>query len=464
MTRSLTAILLLLTVVSANAQEERAIDNFAGLGVRAMGMGGAYTGVADDFTAVFWNPAGLTQMKRREVYVAFLRNGKDNDATIGRGTAIEASATADVSNTRFGSLGFVYPFPVYRGGFVLAAGFNRVKDFDWGQNQPTIPVRRDASGNIVGEPVASEDSFFHEGGLAITTIAAGLDVTPSVSLGLALNLISGEDDAELTFITIDTKDEDRGLPLGLFEQHRWTDKEFFIDDYETTWTATLGAMVRTPREDPRIRLGVTITTGPTHKVSFIHRAPPDTAFTLVEFDDKPPESARSVDFKSSYKIDMPLSFGLGAAFQPMPQVLLAASVHATEWSQTEYVDRDDFQLRTDTSFEDQYDDILRYHLGVEWQVPEIALDLRAGYYTDPLPFVGPRDPNRVADPDTNPIIRILKDRSFWTLGAGLVLDETVRTDLAYTRGAYEQAEGRGEAELRENVTINRVFLGVAYEF
>ena len=42
--------------------------------------------------------------------------------------------------------------------------------------------------------------------------------------------------------------------------------------------------------------------------------------------------------------------------------------------------------------------------------------------------------------------------------------ETVRADLAYTRGAYEQAEGRGEAELRENVTINRVFLGVAYEF
>ena len=58
----------------------------------------------------------------------------------------------------------------------------------------------------------------------------------------------------------------------------------------------------------------------------------------------------------------------------------------------------------------------------------------------------------------------LQERNFWTLGAGLVLDETVRADLAYTRGAYEQAEGRGEAELRENVTINRVFLGVAYEF
>jgi long-subunit fatty acid transport protein len=460
MTRSLTAVLVLLAVVSADAQEERAIDNFAGLGVRAMGMGGAYIGVADDFTAVFWNPAGLAQMKRREVYVAFLRNAKDNDATIGGGTAIEASATAHVSNTRFGSLGFVYPFPVYRGGLVLAAGFNRVKDFDWGLNLPMIPVRRDASGNIVGDSLGFEDRFIHEGELAITTIAAGLDVTPSVSLGLALNLISGEDDSESTFISIDTED--------LFLERRFTDKEFFIDDYETTWTgpwtATLGAMVRTPREDPRIRLGVTITTGPTHKVSYTYRAPPDTAFTLVEFDDGRVESARSVDIKGSYKIDLPLSFGLGASYTPVPQVLLAASVQLTEWTQTEYADADEFQLRTNTSFEDQYDDILRYHLGAEWQLPWIAMDLRMGYYTDPLPFIGPRDPNVGVDPDTNPVVRILQDRSFWTLGAGLVLDETVRADLAYTRGAYEQAEGRGEAELREDVGIDRVFLGVAYRF
>ena len=38
------------------AQEEMAIDNFAGVGIRAMGMGGAFAAVADDFTAVFWNP------------------------------------------------------------------------------------------------------------------------------------------------------------------------------------------------------------------------------------------------------------------------------------------------------------------------------------------------------------------------------------------------------------------------
>lgn len=452
----LTAPVLLLLCLPALSQQERVIGNFAGLGVRAMGMGGAYAGVADDFTAVFWNPAGLAQIRQREVYAAFLRNKHENVATAGRGTTIQAAATADVSNTRFGSLGFVYPVPVYQGAFVLAAGFNRVQDFDWGLDVPLIPVQRDGSGNVTGDSLAFDDSFFHEGDLAVTSLAAAVDVSPSVSMGLTLNLISGENRSENTFVSLDTED--------LFLQRRFLDKEFFIDKYRTTWSATFGAMLRTPRQDPQLRLGATITTGPTHKVSYTYRAPPDTAFTIVELDDGQVLSARSSDFRSSYKIDLPLSFALGGSYRPVPDVLLAASVHATEWTQTEYADADPFQLRTDASFEDQYDDILRYHLGAEWQLPWVAVDLRTGYYTDPLPFIGPRDANFPVDPVTNPVIRILQDRSYWTLGAGALLDETVRIDLAWTLGTYEQAQGSAEGERHEDVTIRRLFLGMAYQF
>ncbi|MCS7184786.1 MAG: PorV/PorQ family protein [bacterium] len=37
-----------------------------GAGARSLGMGRAYTSIADDSTAVYWNPAGLGQLERRE--------------------------------------------------------------------------------------------------------------------------------------------------------------------------------------------------------------------------------------------------------------------------------------------------------------------------------------------------------------------------------------------------------------
>ena len=37
-----------------------------GIGARATAMGGAFTGLADDATALYWNPAGLTQIEGRE--------------------------------------------------------------------------------------------------------------------------------------------------------------------------------------------------------------------------------------------------------------------------------------------------------------------------------------------------------------------------------------------------------------
>jgi hypothetical protein len=38
-----------------------------GFGARALGLGTAYTGVANDYSAVYWNPAGLGQIGRNEV-------------------------------------------------------------------------------------------------------------------------------------------------------------------------------------------------------------------------------------------------------------------------------------------------------------------------------------------------------------------------------------------------------------
>ncbi|MCD4796843.1 MAG: outer membrane protein transport protein [Candidatus Cloacimonetes bacterium] len=97
--------------------------NITGAGARATGMGGAFIGVADDATAISWNPAGLTQLYRPEVslvarYIAenykyestFFSNSVDN-----QGHFIVNFASA--------------AFPLMNGKLVAAIAYQ--KQLDW---------------------------------------------------------------------------------------------------------------------------------------------------------------------------------------------------------------------------------------------------------------------------------------------------------------------------------------------
>ena len=431
--------LLCVWVGGAAAQEERAIDNFAGVGVRAMGMGGAFVGVADDFTAMYWNPAGLAQMQRREVQVSFLRNSRANDS-IFNGTP----GRSELTNTRFGSLGFVYPYPVYRGSLVLAAGLTRIKDFDW-------------SLNLKGEDqgLAADHALQHEGELALAGVSAAIDVSSAVSLGATLGLVSGEDEAVNEFDWADLQNE--------FDEQRFLARDSFTDEYQWTPYAVLGVMLRTPRDKPRYRLGATFATGGTHKIRYVFRgSPSDTGYSSVEYDDGTVEEFSDEEARNTYELALPFEFGVGASAEALPGLTLAGSLHLAEWSQSEY-EGDDDGLRADTSFETQYRDVLRYHVGVEYRVPVVALDLRAGYFVDPVPFIGPRDPD-----SDDPPIRIEEDRRFITLGAGILIDEAMQIDLAWVRGAFKQVEEYSgqysDNVLSEDYAINRLVVGLSYNF
>lgn len=54
---------ILLSTLITFALAGTALADSSGFGARALGMGGAFTAVADDGTAAYWNPAGLAQVK-----------------------------------------------------------------------------------------------------------------------------------------------------------------------------------------------------------------------------------------------------------------------------------------------------------------------------------------------------------------------------------------------------------------
>jgi len=63
------AVSLALLAQAAGAAETASFLNI-GAGARGLGMGGAYTALADDANAIYWNPAGLSALEKKEVSVS----------------------------------------------------------------------------------------------------------------------------------------------------------------------------------------------------------------------------------------------------------------------------------------------------------------------------------------------------------------------------------------------------------
>ncbi|MCP4293533.1 MAG: PorV/PorQ family protein [bacterium] len=98
----LTIILLLLSLNPAIALDDgggRSV--FArGAGERALALGGAYSAVANDPGAMIWNPAGLAQLNRRNIYASHTN-------LIGMGFTEQAGMMA-LPHWKWGTLGFGY--------------------------------------------------------------------------------------------------------------------------------------------------------------------------------------------------------------------------------------------------------------------------------------------------------------------------------------------------------------------
>src|SRR5512140_952171 len=108
------AMLILIPVAVAMAQNRSGYQlNITGAGARAAGMGGAFIGVADDATAITWNPAGLTQLERMEASVVGRYVFEKTDFTDNT-TDPPTTTSADQNHPVFNFGSFAIPFSMSR--------------------------------------------------------------------------------------------------------------------------------------------------------------------------------------------------------------------------------------------------------------------------------------------------------------------------------------------------------------
>jgi hypothetical protein len=395
--------------------DEAAAGNFFVVGARALGMGGAYTAVANDATALVYNPAGLARVIRIEFSGGLTHQRINNKTDLGFGF----NDGRVQNNTRFGSGNLVLPVPTYRGSLVLAFGVNRVKSFDQAMQ---------FSSNLYGSEEKGVET--ESGGIYLWSLGAAVDVSPNISVGGALNYWNGRDNYTWLY------DKLRYYEL---DETMWIKNDDAIKDRYSGFNLKLG--VRT-QPNKLLTVGATIETPVTYTIKEDWSQATDTTFTTFY---QGSTVSRLNSGNSEYKITLPFSLGVGVALN-FNNLTLAGDINYTDWTQMEYKKLEDL-ADANRLIQDTYKATVRYHLGAEFLIPRISTMLRAGFFRNPLPYKAEW---------------VKKDRDFFTTGVGFLIDQVMTLDIAWAYGSWELKNFT--PGLTEKYTVNQIFVSTAYRF
>lgn len=397
-------------------------------GARSLGMGGAALAVAEDASALSANPAALARMRRIELAGGLSRSTDDLS-----GAAFGEDFETSLSRTRFSSVRFAYPFPTFRGSLVMGVSGDRVHafeddflatyegDIEWEENE----------GDFQTGPWRQTEDSTVEGGVYAWTLGAAFDASPSVSLGLAASYWTGDFTRRL----------------------RWTaaDENAISDNYETL---VLDVESRADVSGLRVKAGGLFYVSDALALALVVDSPISLTFEGTELvaasKDGIPVDDISGSTYFSDEIELPFGFGAGLAYSPTDLVMLAADVYYTDWSEMTYAGR--VYAGDPAERQAAYEATTDLRLGVEVTLPSWPVRLRGGYMSRPLAYRGSEFGSLGID----------EDRSYFTLGAGFLVDTVLAIDVAWLTGAYERS---GEDyDYTEAVDESGLLLEITYRF
>jgi hypothetical protein len=167
-------------------QSARAVGSGAelGTGARAMSFAGNHTAVANDLSAVYWNPAALAFLPVREFQVSFDGMRIYGTSYISGNDLLSIPPGSKMGDSRdrmrLSGIGAMTAIPTVQGGLTMAASFDRPYIFD----DFTVYTYQ------LYDEIARIDSRLY-GDLNRWSGALGVQVAPKIAAGLTLSLITG---------------------------------------------------------------------------------------------------------------------------------------------------------------------------------------------------------------------------------------------------------------------------------
>jgi len=432
----------------------------SGIGLKAMGMGGAFRGLADDWSASFWNPAGLATMENSELYASLFifspRPSYQPEITFeGYDVGFKNGIKWYPDDKNIGLPNF--------GGFIKIGkwgGFNTGMSF-------FIPYTAKYGWDIYHPPPGYEtgtpypkanhqinlDVFdFHPcvaKELIKDKLSAGLGISVQFANFLFRKTILVPTDSILQIyrpyenFPMDAKlDEDGwgfGFNLGLL--------------YKLTPKLQLGISYRSP-----IDLNLSGTTT-------LDIYSPYNPWVGWELERKNRHGAYEIflgdvysqEFDEEIDLSLPGDLGAGVAFKPNEKITLTFDVNRVNWSRLEKINPrfsvDQLTVENDTlvPLEENlesakeseilfnWEDVTRISFGFEY-LPLENLPVYGGYYFDPSP---------IPDNTLSPILPEIGDKSCITFGIGYKFGNT-EIGYNYEYQSYKKRTVQNLSDLNED--------------
>ena len=343
--------------------------SFSDPGARSMGFGGAFVALADDATAAFSNPAGLTQLLEPEISIEgrrwsysspFTEHGRVENLPSGFGIDTTVGLRTKTSDDDLAGLSFlslVYP----RENWSVA---------QFRHQYANLEFFSETQGLFAGETTCCQDRFWDQRSQADMDIlsygiSAAYQLSDRIDIGLGVVYYDASfvSDAEIFWWDEDT------IP-SFFESNSYLPQRSVFSERisfdDTDWAVTAGFLWKLSaglsvggvyRQAPKIDVGVTLTAGQT-----------------IDFG-VPPGAVIS---QESVGLEFPGLYGLGIAHRTSDGRLTTTF----QWDRVEYSNIVDSLMLDDRAI----DDVDELHLGIEYvfldSTPVIAVRFGAWFEPD----------------------------------------------------------------------------------
>jgi opacity protein-like surface antigen len=315
-------------------------NQYSAFGARAAGMGNAYTAIANDLTAIYWNPAALARTGDIAFYISGEFLERDLDADSFSGDTFLDWRIASESLLKFDYFGANFRWSGLKENVHIGFGIGKHGIFPGNEHFLLVAYHG---------PGYSWQGEFSSGVSTSITGAVSIDLSESLFLGAAFHFWSTEDER----VSIQRQQMIGSGLDTVFSQNRQ------IFDHARINFGFLYTGIPDMNLGLNLKLPYTLGVRPSYIEAFDQ---------LV---------AAGYTYLQNVKIKFPLALTAGLSYSPVSGLILAFDYNFDPWSQIQLENpirekKPDFDMHT-------------WHMGMEynWQSGFWRFPVRIGYYSQP---------------------------------------------------------------------------------